>query len=95
MLLKLLVFRISSDSLVYVQLGIVDKLMMLIYMDDLIITENNIHKYIVDLLQDTIMIQTKSTTTPLDCKLKLDYLGEAIDFLCYYQKCCYIFWGSK
>jgi hypothetical protein len=106
--------------------------MVLIYMDDLIITENNIdfisqlkknlqhqfsikdlgllkyflgiemttsskgsflnhYKYIIDLLQDADMIQTKPTFTPLDGKLKLGYLGEALDFPSYYQKCCCIF----
>jgi hypothetical protein len=42
-------------------------------------------KYIVDLLQDASLLYTKSATTPLDSKLKLDSNGEAIDSPSYHQ----------
>jgi hypothetical protein len=36
-------------------------------------------KYIIDLLQDVVLLYSKSVVTPLDCKLKLNSDGEAFD----------------
>jgi len=46
----------------------------------------NQQKYIVDLLQDANLLHSKSATTPLDSKLKLESNGKALDSPSHYQK---------
>ncbi|KAL6322438.1 hypothetical protein AAG906_008093 [Vitis piasezkii] len=74
--------RSSADSSLYVQIGQTEKLMVLIYVDDLIITGSNAdsiaalkkklqglflnQKYTIDLLRDSNMLNSKPANTPFD-----------------------------
>ncbi|XP_070672510.1 secreted RxLR effector protein 161-like [Malus domestica] len=70
---------------VAVNQGSLGKLVVIIYVDDLIITGDNMdeivsfkRKYVLDLLQEVGMLDCKPIITPLDCKLKLDTAGELL-----------------
>ncbi|CAL9022379.1 unnamed protein product [Prunus brigantina] len=119
--------RSNADSSLFVRTGLVGKLVVLIYVDDLIITGDNgeeianlkhslrqkfamkdlgvlkyflgiematshkglflnQHKYVLDLLQEADMINSKPACTPLDSKLKLDMEGEPLNNISHYQR---------
>ncbi|KAL6318011.1 hypothetical protein AAG906_031067 [Vitis piasezkii] len=65
--------RSSADSSLYVQIGQTEKLMVLIYVDDLIIT--GVMLILFYLLRDSNMLNSKPANTPFDSKLQLDKLG--------------------
>ncbi|KAM1083721.1 hypothetical protein ACFX19_022485 [Malus domestica] len=118
--------RNNADSSLFIRIGSSGKLVVLIYIDDLIITGDNMdeivsfkqslhhkfdikdlgklnyflgiematshnglffnkRKYVLDLLQEVDMFDCKLVTTPLDCKLKLDIVGEPLTHVRYYQ----------
>ncbi|CAL2246130.1 unnamed protein product [Prunus armeniaca] len=117
----------NADSSLFIRIGFVGKLVVLIYVDDLIITGDNgeeitnlkhslhqkcalkdlgvlkyflgiemetshkglflnQHKYVLDLLQEADMINSKLACTPLDSKLKIDMEGEPLNNISHYQR---------
>ncbi|CAL8997969.1 unnamed protein product, partial [Prunus brigantina] len=119
--------RSNADSSLFVRTGLVGKLVVLIYVDDLIITGDNgeeianlkhslrqkfamkdlgvlkyflgiematshkglflnQHKYVLDLLQEADMINSKPACTPLDKEPKLDMEGEPLNNISHYQR---------
>ncbi|CAL8133410.1 unnamed protein product [Prunus armeniaca] len=46
----------------------------------------NQHKYVLDLLQEADMINSKPDCTPLDSKLKIDMEGESVNNISHYQR---------
>ncbi|KAL6324487.1 hypothetical protein AAG906_013299 [Vitis piasezkii] len=77
--------RSSADSSLYVQIGQTEKLMMLIYVDDLIISGSNVDsiasrrnsKVNFYLLRDSNMLNSKPANTPFDSKLHLINWGSS------------------
>ncbi|CAL8162018.1 unnamed protein product [Prunus armeniaca] len=99
----------NADSSLFVRSGSVGKLVVLIYVDDLIVTKFSIkdlgvlkyflgiematsheglflnqRNYVLDLLKESSMLDSKPAHTPLDNKLKLDMEGEPLNNISYY-----------
>ncbi|CAL9002956.1 unnamed protein product [Prunus brigantina] len=119
--------RSNAYSSLFVKTGLAGRLVVLIYIDDLIVTGNNMgeihklkpflhkkfaikdlgsfkyfwrieiassskglflnqYKYVLDLLQETGMLETKPVITPIDCKAKLGLDGELLADASYYLR---------